>query len=254
MGKEKDINFYNVSQICEMFDNKLSKGELIEYFEQGKIKGEKIELGWTAEKTAINSLMELLAKERMKILEKQTINLTNIKINGRILDIGGGGEGVIGQLIGEKVVVIDLKKKELESGLRAGDTKSLKIIMDAKDLKFLDKSFDTITAFFSMMYMKKENLKKVFEEIFRVLKINGELIIWDIIIPDRRDSEKDFFGLYLNIKIGEKHIDTGYATFWDKEQDIKDYLKLAKSAGFSIKEQSIEGNTFFIKCRKDLNL
>jgi hypothetical protein len=64
--------------------------------------------------------------------------------NGFILDIGGGGEGVIGQLKGKDVVAIDFKEEEL---LEAADG-PLKIIMDAKDLKFLDESFPTVTAFF----------------------------------------------------------------------------------------------------------
>jgi ubiquinone/menaquinone biosynthesis C-methylase UbiE len=72
-------------------------------------------------------------------------------MEGRILDNGGGGEGVIGQLKGEIVVAIDLKKSELESGIKSGDTKSLKIIMDATNMKFIDNSFKTVTAFFSMM-------------------------------------------------------------------------------------------------------
>ncbi len=87
----------------------------------------------------------------MKMIKKHTINLRNITMEGRILDNGGGGEGVIGQLKEEIVVAIDLKKSELESGIKSGDTKSLKIIMDATNMKFIDNVFKTVTALFSMM-------------------------------------------------------------------------------------------------------
>ena len=115
-----------------MFDDKFSKEELRKFFEQGTIPGKKIENEWYADREAIHEFMEFLAKEKAKILGTQTIDLRNFSLNGRILDIGGGGEGVIGQLKGENVVAIDLKENELESGLKAGDTKSLKIAMDAK--------------------------------------------------------------------------------------------------------------------------
>ncbi len=96
---------------------------------------------------------------------------------GFILDIGGGGEGVIGQLRGKDVVAIDFRKEEL---LEASDG-PLKIIMDAKDLKFLDESFKTATAFFSLMYLKeKEDQLKVFREVARVLKPGGKFHIWEI--------------------------------------------------------------------------
>lgn len=36
------------------------------------------------------------------------------KLNGSILDIGGGGEGVIGQLYGQQVVAIDKLQEELD--------------------------------------------------------------------------------------------------------------------------------------------
>jgi exopolyphosphatase/guanosine-5'-triphosphate,3'-diphosphate pyrophosphatase len=67
-----------------------------------------------------------------------------------VLDIGGGGEGVIGRLKGRDAVAVDIRKEELEEAVDG----PLKIIMDARDLKFLDESFHTATAFFSMMYIR----------------------------------------------------------------------------------------------------
>ena len=64
-----------------------------------------------------------------------------------------------------QVVAIDLSKRELEEA-PAGP---LKIVMDATDLKFLDASFPTATAFFSLMYMCPEIQQRLFAEVPRVL-------------------------------------------------------------------------------------
>jgi len=45
------------------------------------------------------------------------------------LDIGGGGEGVIGQMKGKQVIAIDPNRRELEE---AADG-PLKIVMDARE-------------------------------------------------------------------------------------------------------------------------
>ena len=45
--------------------------------------------------------------------EMQLIELSSIETDGLILDIGGGGEGVIGKLNGKQVVAIDTSEREL---------------------------------------------------------------------------------------------------------------------------------------------
>ena len=108
--------------------------------------------------------------ERMFSIGVQNINLKEFSQKGRVLDIGGGGEGIIGQLLGEKVIAIDPRSDELEEAPEG----PLKIIMDARELKFLNKTFDGITSFFTLMYIEKQHHNKVFEEIHRVLKNEGE--------------------------------------------------------------------------------
>lgn len=187
-------------------------------------------------------------EEKIQFIDPQNIDLTNFELKGRILDIGGGGEGVIGQLKGKQVVAIDPKKTELEEAA-PGDY--LKIIMDAKDLQFLDDTFDTTTAFFTLMYIPLSDHQKVFEEIYRVTKKGGEFVIWDFKIPKRKSSDKDFYGLYLEVKIREKNISTGYATKWKREQDLEYYLNLGKSIGFKILESHTTNEVFQIRFQKE---
>ena len=68
--------------------------------------------------------------------------------DGYILAIGGGGEGTIGRLKGSQVIAVDILKSEL---LEAPDG-PLKIIMDARDLKFIDKTFTRIFIFKFLRY------------------------------------------------------------------------------------------------------
>lgn len=169
--------------------------------------------------------------KRMHSINIQNIDLTRFSQEGRVLDIGGGGEGVIGQLLGEKVVAIDYRKDELEE---AGEG-PLKIIMDARELKFLDKTFDGITSFFTLMYIKKEEHKKVFKEIHRVLKDGGIFTIWDVNIPKYTGGIKDIFLVPLEVNLKDKKIKTTYGISWDQaEQNMEYYIRLGEIVGLEV--------------------
>ncbi|MFW9827590.1 MAG: class I SAM-dependent methyltransferase [Candidatus Thorarchaeota archaeon] len=177
-----------------------------------------------------------------------SIDISKTKLDGRILDLGGGGEGVIGLFKGNKVVAIDKNKRELEE---APSFEDLKIVMDAIDLKFLDKMFETVTTFFTLMYIPKQNHRKVFQEVKRVLKKDGEFVLWDVKIPNRSGDKRNKFLIWLEIKINDKIIETGYGSKWDKVQDIKYFSNLGKSVGFEIIDSKEEENTFYLRFRKN---
>jgi len=247
MKEIDNVEYFDINDISEMFHKKISAEEIRGYFEEGKIKGKKIENEWYANQNAINNFMELLAEERAIMVGPHTIDLSNIELKGRILDIGGGGEGVIGQFKTEQVVAIDPNRSELEE---AKSTKDLKIVMDAKDLQFLDNTFDTVTAFFTMMYIPIADHKKVFEEIYRVLKKDGEFVLWDLTIPNRGNNKRDIYGVRLNVKINDKMIESGYGILWNKEQDMDHHSDLAKDIGFKILKKEEEKDTFYLRFRK----
>ena len=91
-----------------------------------------------------------ISEDRLFFFEEQEVIVSDIDAPGYILDIGGGGRGVIGTLKGEQVIAIDPSRRELE-GAPAGP---LKIVMDATDLQFLDGAFSAATSFFTLMYIK----------------------------------------------------------------------------------------------------
>ncbi|MFX1390469.1 MAG: class I SAM-dependent methyltransferase [Promethearchaeota archaeon] len=175
------------------------------------------------------------------------IDLSDIRLEGRILDIGGGGEGIIGQYKGDSVITIDKNKRELEEAPSIGD---LKIIMDANDLKFLNNSFETVTAFFSLMYIPIKEHKQIFQEIYRVLKKDGEFVLWEVNIPERKESDKKKFLIFLKVKINDRLIETGYGTKWNKVQDLRYFSNLGKSIGFKIVDSKEDNNIFYLRFKK----
>lgn len=177
----------------------------------------------------------------MHLFERQDFVVADFQAVGYILDIGGGGEGIIGQMKPTQVVAVDLSRRELEEA-PAGP---LKIVMDATDLKFLDASFDTATAFFSLMYMRPEVQQRVFGEVLRVLTRGGRWLIWDAVIP--RALENDTRGpvFRFRFQLPGKVVQTGYGTFWpEKPMDLNYYKRLARETGFEIVKAEQQAGTF----------
>lgn len=168
-------------------------------------------------------------ENKMVVSEIQHLTLLNEEYDSPILDIGGGGEGVIGKVYGKDVIAIDIRKDELE------ETKNdaLKIVMDATDLKFLDNSFPTATLFFTLMYMKHEIKIKTLKEIYRVLNKKGILDIFETNMPAYKKDEKEVYVLQLNYKINDKEVHTGYGCSLQNKMINKDYyLNLLRQIGF----------------------
>ena len=198
-------------------------------------------------KRQIDNMGIEMTEDRIHFIEKHIVDISNVDLKGRILDIGGGGEGIIGQYKGNSVIAIDRLKSELEE---APDGGYLKIIMDAQDLKFLDDAFDTVTAFYMFMYVSLELRAKIFEEIFRVLRPGGEFMIWDMVITEKGDNKKEFYGAGVEVNIGEKVIETGYATRWNKTQDLEHFSKLGEKVGFQIMEKDVNKKRIFVRFQK----
>ena len=189
-----------------------------------------------------------ISEDRLFFFEKEELVVENFDATGFILDIGGGGEGMMGRLKGDQVIAIDPNKRELEEAA-AGP---LKIIMDATDLQFLDETFTVVTSFYTLMYIKEiDALKEVFGEVYRVLTPGGRLLIWDAIFPPRLDEKKDVAVFLLTVKLPEEEVDAGYGMLWPEGgRDAAYYLELAESAGFKAVLQREEVQRLFRDLRK----
>ena len=192
---------------------------------------------------------ENLQEDRICFFETQTVRVHDFASAGFILDIGGGGEGIIGLLKGHDVIALDLRKEELEEAPPG----PLKIVMDARKLQFLDGAFATVTAFFSLMYLKsRDDQQKVLAEVFRVLQPGGQFLVWDVSVPQRPEGEeRDVYAAMLRVIVGDQTVGTGYGQPWPPEtRDLAYYLDLAAGAGFRVTEQRQDGRLIFLHLQR----
>jgi len=165
-----------------------------------------------------------------------------------ILDIGGGGEGIIGKLYGRNVIAIDQSLEELEET----NNDSIKVVMDGCSLKFINEQFEVCTLFFTLMYMNDEDKRKCLLEINRVLKSEGILELWDTYIPKYDGGKKDVFIKSITVELPNESIDTGYGVgIKSREQNILTIKDLLGETGFNVIESEEYNNgAFRIKCMK----
>jgi ubiquinone/menaquinone biosynthesis C-methylase UbiE len=187
-----------------------------------------------------------LKKEKYYITRVQTIELSPLKTEGLILDIGGGGEGVIGRLNGRQVVAIDTREEELKETRN----QALKIVMDAADLKFLSESFDVCTSFFSFMYISRDRHSRAFSEAYRVLKDKGRFLVWDAKMPSQHE-DYTVFVIDLKIQVPNEIIKTKYAVKWNRQQDLEHFKELAQRTNFKITDEWSRGEVFFLEMVKN---
>jgi ubiquinone/menaquinone biosynthesis C-methylase UbiE len=176
--------------------------------------------------------------------EPVKLEVKDFESDGLILDIGGGGEGIIGRLKGKQAVAIDIRKDELDEIL-AGPQK---VVMDARQLAFPGSSFHTATAFFSMMYLKtRGDHQQVISEAWRVLKPGAHLHLWDVDLSKRPGRRKEFYLVRLRYRVGEFENSTGYGMRWPEEPRGEEYyLQLASQAGFQHLTTAREKHIFYL--------
>jgi tetratricopeptide (TPR) repeat protein len=177
--------------------------------------------------------------------DRQEVTIPDFPADGDILDIGGGGEGVIGQLKGNQVLSIDPSKEELENA----PSTNLKIVMDGRDLKFVDNSFNTAAIFYTLMYISPEDHEKVFLEVKRVLKHGGRLLIWDVNLPVWKDASKEFGVYRFKFRLPHKEIETGYGARFPTSfpLNMQYYMNLAQKTGFKIIASKNDEPSFYLE-------
>jgi ubiquinone/menaquinone biosynthesis C-methylase UbiE len=179
---------------------------------------------------------------QMFVIDQQVIHVEDdYRDEDLLLDLGGGGEGVVGQLRGRQVVAIDSRREELDESAEG----PIKVVANAKELPFLDESFDAATAFFFLMYVPAEDRAAVLKEAHRVLRPGGKLRIWDVMIPARDGRTQQMFVVPVRAELPGRTVETGYGVPWaGREMSGESITQLAQAAGFTVSDMTQIGETF----------
>jgi len=165
---------------------------------------------------------------------------------GRVLDIGGGGEGVIGQAGGSGVVAIDKYLSEIHEA-RGKAPSTVWMVADATELPCKSHSFDHATAFFSCMYMPDAVKEKVFRETHRALKPGGEFWIWDAqMVPKGK-----VFAIRLQATLPNSRTVNAVYGVKAKDQSAAGFGRLLQEIGFETEIVTDQKHWFLIKARKE---
>jgi ubiquinone/menaquinone biosynthesis C-methylase UbiE len=174
---------------------------------------------------------------------KQHVAIQEMPV-GRVIDIGGGGEGVIGQAGGARVVAIDRRVSEVHEA-RGKAANATWVVADATRLPCKSHCLDSATAFFSCMYMSDDVTREAFREAGRALKKGGEFWICDAQMVPRGGV----FAIRLRVDVGDKRmINTTYGV-GAKEQSAAGIAGLLREAGFESEVTINQRHWFMIKAK-----
>lgn len=172
-----------------------------------------------------------------------TIITLDTELDGNILDIGGGGEGVVGRLYPKQVTAIDNNTEELEE---APDCFK-KLLMDATHLEFEEQTYQHVTFFYALMYMTTAEQEKAIQEAARVCKKEGLIHIWDC---QFESAYPDPFVVQLTINLPDETINTSFGIIKAEQQNIDTITAMCEQAGLSMVSAKMNNRSFSLVYRK----
>jgi tetratricopeptide (TPR) repeat protein len=99
------------------------------------------------------------------------------------------------------------------------------------------------------MYIGAQDHEKVFQEVKRVLKHGGRVLIWDVNLPVWKDASKEFGVYRFRFKLPHKEIDTGYGAKFPKsvDQNMQYYIQIAQKTGFRVMNARNNEPSFYLE-------
>lgn len=158
----------------------------------------------------------------------QEIRLNPIETTGLILDIGGGGEGLVSRIEGTKVCAVDYRISEIREA-QIHSPPANWFTADGRALPFQDSTFDIATLWFSLGYMNEWSAKRaVLTEVFRTLKNEGRLLI----MASRIDCKEQRLLFSVQFTLPDGTVSkTGYGVRGNQNQTLSSIVALVREAG-----------------------
>lgn len=189
-------------------------------------------------------------------------NLFDLPKGSKVLDVGCGS-GIYSMRLAEmgyEVVGIDISQEMLKKAEEKVEEKGLDItflVMDVDDLKFENDTFDGIFSMTAFEFFQDD--KKAMDEMFRVLKKSGQIMIGTI----HRDSEwgklytsqefkKNNVFKYANLKTMEemKALYSDYLVAFDQclfiSPDVEEF-QISMAQENKLKAQGVKGGFICLK-------
>ena len=159
----------------------------------------------------------------------QQINLEDLSDSIRILDIGGGGEGLVSRIAGTRVCAVDYRMSEIQEA-QIHNPPANWFVADGCSLPFKGESFDLCTLWFSLGYMSTLTIKRqVIQEAYRSLKQNGIIAI----LASRIDCDDERFIFHALFTLPDGTLSkVGYGVRGKQNQTASSICSLLKEIGF----------------------
>jgi ubiquinone/menaquinone biosynthesis C-methylase UbiE len=170
------------------------------------------------------------------------IELNELPAMGRIIDVGGGGEGLVSRIRGPQVCAVDIDMNKIREAQIYG-FESQWLLADGQALAAKDASFDTATLWFSLGFIRDWSAKEqVVDEIVRVLKPDGLISILGATI----DCSEERFVLRGKFSFPDGSISQmSYGLVGRQNQTIETVAAVLKQA--NIMKLAIEDNGYWFR-------
>lgn len=175
-------------------------------------KPKKVDQVFTSVASKYDLMNDLMSLGIHRFWKQFTVDISNVQKNYKILDLAGG-TGDIAKLLSEKVgpcgqiIIADINQEMLNYGrdhlLDQGYYNNLFFTLtDAQSLPFQDNSFDLVTIAFGLRNVTFQD--KALDEIYRVLKVGGSLLILEFSQPyNFMQPLYDFYSFTILPQLGE---------------------------------------------------
>ncbi len=174
----------------------------------------------------------------------QEVVLNRVTGPGRIIDIGGGGEGLVARVEGDRVCAVDIRMDEVREA-RIHETQATWVVADARSLCFRDATFDIATFWFSLGFMPGWDVKRhVVREVSRVLTGSGALLVKAC----RIDCDTDVFIFRMRGILPDGTItQVGYGMHGRQGQDMSRTAALLEECDFHVVRMEDHGHWFEVE-------
>jgi len=147
-----------------------------------------------------------------------------------ILEVGSGPGQFVKYIAekGFKATGIDLSEKMIEIARKKVPEAKFKV-MDMRDMKFKDASFDGLMAPYSLIHIPSDEIHQTLRGFSRVLKPNGKLLVIaqngeadKVIGEPLKEGEITFVNFFTKERLSKFLIEAGFRIFYVEEKETYD--------------------------------